>query len=127
VTTNPTIARIGLNGSPIPPEGERAIGPLTYDFSAANSVDVNLRAQMENLSLISFAMSVYIDNSLNPNFVTLTAGEGQILAVQGYSQGWYPFVSQRPIRYRIQCAAGSGVTTLFFTNFHVSSVQWLTR
>lgn len=126
MTTNPNIVKIGLEGNPLPPEGQRAIGPLVYDFAQRSSVDEDFRAQMENLALMSFAMSVYIDSGANPNFVRLVINQ-QIIVVQGFSQGWYPIISQRPLRYTVSCAAGAGVSTLFFVNWHVPAFQWPTR
>ena len=126
MVTNPNIATIGLGGDPVPREGQRVIGPFSYDFSVQQVYQANLRAQMENLALMSFAMSVYIDSGANPNFVRLVINQ-QIIVVQGFSQGWYPIISQRPLRYTVSCAAGAGVSTLFFVNWHVPAFQWPTR
>jgi hypothetical protein len=123
MVANPNIASLGLGGDPIPREGQRVIGPFLYDFSQAQTYAQNLRAQMENLSLMSFAMAAYIDNSQNSNIVTLNFA-GQVITVRGGTQGWYPVISQRPIQFTISCAAASGVTNLFFSNFHVPGFQW---
>lgn len=126
MTTNPNVANLGVSGDPTPPEGQRIIGPFYYDFSQSQSVAVNLRGQMENSNLISFAMAVYLDNSQNSGIVTLNVA-GQIITVKGNTQGWYPVISQRPIQYIISCAAPSGKTNLFWANFHVPAFQWVTQ
>jgi hypothetical protein len=125
MVTNPNIATIGLGGDPVPREGQRVIGPFSYDFSVQQVYQANLRAQMENLALISFAMAVYVDSGANPNSVTLNFA-GQMITVKGQTQGWYPIISQRPIQYTLSCTTNAGVTNLFFANFHVPGFQWLT-
>lgn len=119
--------KIGLDGNPLPPEGQRGI-PFTFTFTSAAQIQENLSAQQQQ-GLISFAKSIYIDNSLNPNPVVLVfggVGAGFSITAKGNTQGWYPVIQQRPIIFSISCAAAAGTTVLWIVNYDVEPGQWAT-
>jgi hypothetical protein len=116
---------LGIQGEPIPSEGERVVGPFTFVFADANPIHTNLTQQMASANLISYAKSIYIDNSGNTNEITMQWGI-QPIKIPPSVQGWIPVVSQRPIIFSIQCAGGSGRTVILIANYLVAPYLYAT-
>lgn len=116
----------GINGVIQTPEGRRAIGPFTFAFVDANPIQNNLAAPMSTGNLISFGLSIYIDNSANPNPVVVNTPSGHAITAKGNTQGWYPIILGRPIIFSVSCAAGAGTTKIMLANYEVPPAQWPT-
>jgi len=69
------------------------IVPLRLDFQNIESVDVDLTEQLQ-LMEFNFVQSVYIDNSLNSDAISIRFVDGEtggyLISAQPYTQGWYP-------------------------------------
>lgn len=120
--------QLGIQGTVLSPLGQRAAGPITFNFATlgAGPLGTNLSAQMQQ-GLIDFAKSLYIDNSLNANTVTITFSGGFQVQVKPFTQGWYSIVCGRPIQFSITSGANTGSTTLWLANYEVSPFQWATQ
>jgi hypothetical protein len=92
----------------------------------ATPIVTNLTAEMSNHALISFAQSMYVDNSQNPNPIHIQFGI-QSINILAHVQGWLPVISQRPIIFSIDCPLASGTTSIVITNYPVAPFLYLTQ
>lgn len=105
-----------------PRKGPRAM-PLTLDFSAASSVEVDLMlAQTEDR--LEWVQSVYVDNSANTASVSITSAiTGQTLTWGAGYQGYLPFMCPNHPKFTATSSGGVAVDIHLLT-FPVPAFLW---
>lgn len=90
----------------IPKEGNREL-LVPLDFSAVTSIDDDLTNE-QRLGQIEIVQSVFIDNSLNAQTVTIQFLHGltQKIVAPALSQGCYPVLVPGALRYRATSTGG---------------------
>lgn len=108
----------------MPKEGPKCI-PLGFSFVTAASFDVNLTNFMDR-GKISIIQGAYIDNSTNPNAVTITvATTQQNITVKAYSQMYVPVFGVQPFNCVVSSTINaSGVTYIDFYNVPIAPCNW---
>lgn len=116
--------RIGLM---LQPE-ENVAMPVVVDFTNESVFTKDFQQEQANLR-IPFIQTVYIDNSVDANPLTLAFDglPGQSITVKGRTQGYYPVVQQEGIpRITITSTQGAVKKQLIFLSVIVPPMQWAT-
>lgn len=108
-----------------PKQGQRSL-PITYNFTnqAAFNDDLSPEIQMGE---IEFVQAVYVDNSGNPNPLTIIflSGPQQPLTVPAFGQGIYPVIAIGLVKYTITTVQGAvNVKLIWLNNYQGSYTQW---
>lgn len=108
--SNATVpASFGTGNGLMPKRGPRTV-PVMLAFSAATSVNVDLTIS-QLLDAEEFIQTIYVDNSLGPRSVNITAPiTGQILTWPAGTQGYLPVLSC--VTPKFTCASSGGVDVL---------------
>lgn len=113
---------LGVYNAVVPKEGPRII-PVNVDLTSATSALVDLTNQQQS-GKITNLQGVMVDNSLNPQEVTITAQiSNQKLVIPPYSQAILPmFVVQTP--KFIVASTGDLIIPVFFFNIPLGPCVW---
>jgi hypothetical protein len=99
--------------------------PVTFDFTGAGGVAQTLMTSMRERGL-NTVTSLWIDNSLNSSFFTLTInGTGQIISVAARLQGLYPAFFTPNMINVVALTAGTVKVPVFFINKAIDTLSWL--
>ena len=112
-------------GDYTPKQGNRELA-ITYDFSATASYLDDLLPELSSHQ-IEFVQSVFIDNSLNPNPLTIQFAQGpqQPIVAPAQSQGIYPVLMGGDIRYQISTTPSAALLVkLIFSNVKREFKTW---
>jgi hypothetical protein len=105
-----------------PTEGPKVI-PMTLDFTASQSIEVNLSYQQQQLQ-ISAIQSVFVDNSLNDAPLVLKVGNNvQSLSIPGGFQAYLNIDCPNPPRFIALCTGGQ-LAKIIFQNFKTEPLMW---
>lgn len=114
---------IAVNNGKAPAEGRLCI-PYTIDFTAQQSATIDLTNIQQMQQRISFVQTVFVDNSLNSQPVTLTmANTNQKLQVPANSQGYLPMALSLQNSIIVQTTGGI-VLPLQLFNFGIAPCVW---
>src|SRR6185437_8815590 len=118
----PTSGQIQTFNARMPAEGPKAI-PLTFDFSQYPSYEVDFTlAQMQQR--LSVVQSVWVDNSANPEPVSLNVSmSGQIIVCPAYSQGVFPCIAALRPKIIVSCS-GTSIIVCVFMNVPLPANVW---
>lgn len=108
----------------IPPEGPRAL-PINLDFStdASQLLDTSMLMQRAAITIIQ---CVFIDNSGNPNPLTIDVQDGgQRIVAAPNTQGYYTILVPNPAKLLFTSVLGAGAR-VFCLNSPVSGSVWST-
>lgn len=112
-----------IYGATIPPEGPRACGfKLDFVDYTENVIDFTYAYENKQMTVVQ---SIWVDNSVNPEEVTITARNSpfQAVKVQPFTQGTYPLISAiRPV-FSIT-TDGSCYVNVIFCNIPLPSSDW---
>lgn len=123
--TNPTLNPTqGLYNALIPKEGPR-VYPLSLDFSADTSFSLDL-LQIVNRGYMSFIQTIFVDNSLNDEAVTITPDIAyQPLKIPPRSQGYLPILV--PNQPKLVFSSSGGVKVVVnLLNIPLPAQVWAT-
>lgn len=121
VLTGP--ARVGLLKYCPPAEGSAAY-PITVDFTAETTFEVNLQ-NLQAGGQISQLEGVYIDNADNPDpLLVMVQGTGQRIICPPFSQGYFVVLAPNPPAIIIESAMAAVVCQVILLNFTVMPVVW---
>jgi hypothetical protein len=111
-------ATLGLQGSFTPPvtEGARAVGPYLLNVTAASQA-FNLRTLQTTQNLLSFAATMYVDNSANAGPVTFMFSSGQKISVAAGVMEYIPIFQPNPVQFTYNTSGAAGVCNVMFCNF----------
>lgn len=111
-------------GNYTPKQGNRALA-IQYNFAVQALFADDLTAEMQQ-GEIDIVQSVYVDNSKNPNPLTIQFlyGPQQPLVVPGLAQGVYPVIVAGIVRYTISTTIGGVIVTLVWQNIQQTYTQW---
>ncbi len=116
---------IGLGNATIPDEGPKCL-PFALDFSAQPSYAIDLQS-LQSRNFLSVIQSVFIDNSANPQAVTMAIdGTQQRVTAKAYTQGYYTVLIPNPPRFTVS-SAGAVVVRLQCLNVPVAGAVWSTQ
>lgn len=105
---------IGINNALVPKEGPKTI-PVLVDLRTASSALVDL-TQQQMTQKISFIQTIFVDNSLNTESVSIQADTtNQILRVPAGVQAYLPILSPIPPRFII-ATTGAVIVPIQFLN-----------
>ena len=106
----------------VPPEGPKSV-LISLDFTVTSSYLIDFTQAYMSTS-ISLVQSVYVDNSQNPDPLSITvAGTQQQITAAPGSQGTYPVIAA--IRPKITCQSSGGVlVNLIFLNVPLPAATW---
>jgi hypothetical protein len=121
---------INLNQYPADEQGARCVKIILSGASNGFTINDDLTVENEN-GTITNVQSVFIDNSNNAGYFTLTMLEtGQVISVPGLTQGFYPILCHQQVLYSatlssvgIASAVNSSVILEFF-NTPCQAAQW---
>lgn len=116
----------GIANIVVPPGGPKCV-PTNVDFS--NSAQVVLDGQqIVNQGKIEYIQGVYIDNSSNPNKLSLTMSTtGQVVICPAKSQGYFALMVPDPPQIIAATPLAAGlVIPLFFYNVPIQPMVWST-
>lgn len=106
----------------IPKEGPKVL-PYTCNFGTNSSYVIDLQNAQAS-GKISLVQTVYIDNSLNAQPVTVTSNTtNQKVTAPPYYQGYFPILSQNPPRFTIS-SAGTVSVGIMLMNIPVQAQSW---
>ena len=123
-----SLADVPVQNQVLPKGGPKAV-PVSLDFGAANGqAEWILDAQnMQALGRFSNLQTIWVDNSLNTQLLTITmGGSGQVLKVQPGKQGYYPVLSANPIYvvFSVPATNGTDATVIMLLNFPCPFAEW---
>ena len=124
---NPTLGWITVARADCEPrEGRRAV-LVPLNFSNAATLTLSL-TQLEQLQVISQLSCLYIDNSGNPDTLTVTLSSGQMIAAKPFSQGFYGCITAQCSSIAFSCQLGNPASiTVFLLNYKETNSQWLSQ
>jgi hypothetical protein len=97
-----------------PTQGNREL-PVTYNFTNAAVLFDDLTPEMMG-NEIDTVQSIWVDNSQNPNDVTILLGQYQSLLVRQYRQGIYPVIFQGSLRVSLTTVQGNVNVNVIYSN-----------
>lgn len=97
-----------------PKQGNREL-PVTYNFTNAATIPEDLSPEMMAGELDA-VQSVWVDNSLNPNDLTINFNGVQNLLVRQYRQGCYPVISQGSLQLTLSTVQGNVNVQVIYSN-----------
>jgi hypothetical protein len=106
-----------------PEKGPRVI-KAAIDFSVLNPYPFDLSIAQETDQL-EFVQSIYVDNSLNPNALTITIRHGtqQVLTWPAFSQGFLPAMSPNPPKFNA-ATVGTPIVNIWLLNVPMPAMIW---
>ncbi len=125
MTVGNQFARFGTTNMVLPPEGPRVL-PFIYDFQTAAIIDQDLVLPIQN-GVIESIQTMFVDNSTNPNALTINVGEkGQTIVFPPRSQGYVPILfNDQDGTFTFSTTQGVGVVVnVFFANVPIMPIIW---
>ena len=102
----------------IPKEGPKAV-PLTADFSAHSSYDINFLLTMAQ-QFMSIIQGVYVDNSANGHEVSITVGTiNQLVKCPANSQGYFPLFVPKNAVITVSDPSGASTSKVAFIFYNI--------
>ncbi len=95
--------------------------PFTLNLVSGTPVSIDLRSQ-QNLNVYKDAQGIFIDNSANTAFTSITTPVGQTITVPPQSQGMFPIYI--PSANPVFTLSGAGEVTFVLTNFPTPAAVW---
>jgi hypothetical protein len=97
-----------------PKQGNREL-PVTYNFTNGATIADDLSPEMQ-AGEIDMVQSVWVDNSQNPNDLTIIFNDIQTLLVRQYRQGIYPVMSQGSLQVVLTTVVGNINVQVIYSN-----------
>jgi hypothetical protein len=104
-----------------PSQGNRELY-VNLNFTNVASITSDLFQEMEKGKIESI-QSVFVDNSTNPNPLTIVFNQLYTLVVQPFKQGIFPVIAQGKVAYVATTPAGVQIP-VFFSNTDKTFAQW---
>jgi hypothetical protein len=101
--------------------GPRAVC-VPLDFSAETAYTITL-AGLINAGFIGGVQSVFVDNSANPDSLTITTQQGQALVVPAASQAYLPLITTTPPDISFT-STGGALVTVQLLNVPMPAAVW---
>jgi len=107
-----------------PKEGPKAL-PIAFDFTSVASVDIDLFTENTN-GVIQYVQAVYVDNSLNPNELTIFfPSTQQKIVIPATAQGVWPVFSIDQVRLTISSTIDPDARgNIILLNVPMPLTQW---
>jgi len=107
-----------------PKQGQRSL-PISYNFTNQALFADDLGPEMQ-AGEIDIIQSVYVDNSKNPNALTIQFlyGPQQPLVIPGLAQGVYPVIHAGVVRYTASTTQGAVTVNIVWLNTQATFTQW---
>jgi hypothetical protein len=107
-----------------PQQGPKAL-PVALNFTVNSRIEFDF-VLAEESNTISFVQSVFVDNSDNPNPLTINVAQtGQRIVIPGYAQGFWPVIACEKPQFVVTTMPGvTAIGTLIFMNVPMPLTQW---
>ncbi len=106
----------------VPPEGPKA-APLTLDFSQTSSYQLNFQSIIDQ-NYVSVIQAMYIDNSLNPQPLSITMqGSNQTITIAPGRQAYLNVLAPYPVQVSFS-TTGVILVRISLLNFPVTNHDW---
>lgn len=128
MTTTPTAEMLtqSIFNATVPAEGPKALR-FNIDFTAIQTVEVDLTYALQNQKQIQYVQTVYVDNLDNTAPIIFEhPGSLQRIAIPAGYQAYLPILSPNPPKFVFQ-SAGAVVVRVFFLNIPIPPSMWAGR
>lgn len=107
----------------VPKEGPISI-PVPLDFTTDTEYDLDY-SNMQGRDKFSILQTVFIDNADMGQALTITMnGTGQRIICPANSQGYFPVLSQNPVKLAFTTAVLGVAAKVYLCNFPVAPCVW---